>query len=160
MSIKLPNSATLGFVLLLTLGVSACAPSLSPLYRDYEIQNESATVTDQPVEERIEAALADAGWQLKEAAAPNAFATVERKLNSWGIYSVVASVEVVPMGANYVRLYIHPYRTYITGGRGKIPYLNGGLRRSVLKDLTKAFEAQGLQSIGTGKKRDEATASR
>ena len=158
MPCPLPTHFLLVLLLGFALSTGACAPSLSPLYRDYEAQADSSTVT--PIEKRIEDALTDAGWQLKPAAAPNAFATEERKLSSWGIYSVVASVEVVPLGTEYVRLYIHPYRTYITGGRGKIPYLNKSLQRSVLKDLTKAFELQSLQAIGTGEKRDKALTTR
>lgn len=152
-----PPRALLVLLIGLCLSTAACAPSLSPLYRDYEAQADTPSA---PVAERIETALTETGWHLKPAAAPNAFATEERKLSSWGIYSVVASVEVVPLGTEYVRLYIHPYRKYITGGRGKIPYLNKSLQRSVLTDLTQAFERQGLQAIGTGEKRDEALTAR
>ncbi|HMB90898.1 MAG TPA: hypothetical protein VKP65_08630 [Rhodothermales bacterium] len=158
MSYPLPTRSVLIILIGLCLSMAACAPSLSPLYRDYEAQTDSSSAA--PIDERIETALTDAGWHLKSAAAPNAFATEERKLSSWGLYSVVASVEVVPLGTEYVRLYIHPYRKYITGGRGKIPYLNKSLQRSVLKDLTRAFEQQGLQAIGTGEKRDEALTAR
>lgn len=160
MSYPLPSRSLLVILVGLCLSTTACAPSLSPLYRDYEVEPDTSPATTAAVGERIEAALTEAGWHLKPAAAPNAFATEERKLNSWGIYSVVASVEVVPLGTEFVRLYIHPYRKYITGGRGKIPYLNKSLQRSVLKDLTKAFEQQGLQAIGTGEKRDEALTAR
>ena len=148
---------SLSYVLagLLALSLSACAPSLSPLYRDYEVQAE-----DQPITERIEEALAEAGWESKPSSAPNAIATQERKVRSWGLYSVVVSLEAVPVGGGYVRLYLHPYRKYFTGNRGKIPYLNTTLRRSVLRDLNEAFQTRGLVAIGTSLERDrQASAS-
>ena len=138
----------------LVLSVNACAPSLSPLYRDYEVQS-----AEQPIADRIEAALAEAGWPLTPASAPNVLATEERKIRSWGLYSVVVSLEAVSVGEDYVRLYLHPYRKYFTGSRGKIPYLKKGLQRALLKDLNEAFYNQGLVAVGTDLERDrEATA--
>ena len=147
----------LSFVLagVLALSVSACAPSLSPLYRDYEIQAE-----DQPVTQRIEEALAEAGWERIPSSAPNVIATQERKVRSWGLYSVVVSLEAVPVGQGYVRLYLHPYRKYFTGNRGKIPYLNTTLRRAVLKDLNEALQTRGLVAIGTSVDRDRQASAR
>ena len=140
---------------LLTLSLSACAPSLSPLYRDYEIQT-----LDQPIAERIEAALTEAGWQSTPSSAPNAIATQERKVRSWGLYSVVVSLEAVPVGESYVRLYLHPYRKYFTGNRSKIPYLKKSLQRTLLKDLNETFKTHGLVAVGTGLERDRQTSAR
>ncbi len=142
-------------VFLLALALGACAPSLSPLYRDYEV-----APAEPPIVQRIEAALAEAGWQTAPASAPNAVATEERKMSSWGLYTVVVSLEVVPVGDAYVRLYVHPYRKYFTGGRGKIPYLNKTLQRAVLRDLNAAFEKQGLRAVGTSVERDRRATSR
>ena len=148
---------SLSYVLagLLALSLSACAPSLSPLYRDYEIQT-----LDRPTTERIEEALAEAGWQSIPASAPNAIATQERKVRQWGLYSVVVSLEAVPVGEGYVRLYLHPYRKYFTGNRSKIPYLKKSLQRTLLKDLNAAFENQGLVAIGSGIDRDRQASAR
>ena len=140
---------------LLALSLSACAPSLSPLYRDYEIQTE-----DQPIAQRIEEALIEAGWQTTPSSAPNVIATQERKVRSWGLYTIVVSLEVVPVGESYVRLYLHPYRKYFTGNRSKIPFLKKGLQRALLKDLNETFESRGLVAIGTGLDRDRQTSSR
>ena len=139
----------------LVLSVNACAPSLSPLYRDYEVQQ-----AEEPVAERIEAALVEAGWQVVPASAPNALATDERKVRSWGLYSVVVSLEVVPVGEHYVRLYLHPYRKYFTGNRSKIPFLKKSLQRALLTDLNRAFYQEGLQAIGTGIDRDRQASAR
>ena len=139
----------------LALSVTACAPSISPLYRDFQVQQ-----AEEPVAERIEAALAEAGWQVVPASAPNAVATEERKVKSWALYSVVVSLEVVPVGEEYVRLYLHPYRKYFTGSRSKIPFLDGSLQRALLKDLYEAFNKEGLQAIGTGRERDRQTSAR
>ena len=143
------------YALVLALSVNACAPSLSPLYRDYEVQQ-----AEEPVAERIEAALVEAGWQVVPASAPNALATDERKVRSWGLYSVLVSLEAVPVGEHYVRLYLHPYRKYFTGNRSKIPYLDKGLQRALLRDLYEAFHNQGLLAVGTGIERDRQTSAR
>ncbi len=148
---------SLSYVLagLLALSLSACSPSLSPLYRDYEIRT-----ADQPLAERIEDALAEAGCQSTPSSAPNALATQERKVRSWGLYSVVVSLEAVPVGGSYVRLYLHPYRKYFTGNRSKIPFLKKSLQRTLLKDLNEAFETRGMVAIGTGLERDRQAAAR
>lgn len=148
---------SLSYVLagLLALSLSACSPSLSPLYRDYEIRT-----ADRPLAERIEDALAEAGWQSTPSSAPNALATQERKVRSWGLYSVVVSLEAVPVGGSYVRLYLHPYRKYFTGNRSKIPFLKKSLQRMLLKDLNEAFETRGMVAIGTGLERDRQASAR
>ena len=136
---------------LLLLTLSACAPSLAPLYRDYEVEQPSASI--QPL---LEGALQEAGWTLEEAPAANIVRTQPRTLSRWGLYDVVASLEVAPVGDQHVRLYVHPYREYITGGRSKIPYLKGSIRRAFLPELTEALEARGLKLLGTPIQRDRA----
>lgn len=140
---------------LLAASLGACAPSLSPLYRDYEIHAQ-----DEDVKAQITAALEEAGWSIVPGSAPNVIATEERKVNSWLIYDVVVSLEAVPMGEEYVRLYVHPYRKYFTGSRSKIPYLKKGLAGSLLEDLNEALERRGLQAIGTSVSRDRQAAAR
>ncbi|MFQ5569456.1 MAG: hypothetical protein ACE5G0_07260 [Rhodothermales bacterium] len=155
MSLPCSFSSSCLLASLLVVTLSACSPSLSPLYRDYEVQAET-----RPVEERIERALSETGWKTVSASTPNAVSTEERKVSSWVIYRVFVSLEVVPIGDEYVRLYFHPYRKYFTGGRSKIPYLNKSLRRSLLRDLNAAFREQGLIAIGTGIDRDKEAAAR
>ena len=155
MTLRTASLQGLVLVVGLAFSVTACAPSLSPLYRDYAVQQ-----AEVPVPERIETALIEAGWQVTPSSAPNALATDERKVRSWGLYSVVVSLEVVPVGEDYVRLYVHPYRKYFTGNRSKIPYLKKSLQRALLRDLNQAFHDEGLQAIGTGIDRDRQAAAR
>lgn len=141
------------FVCLAALLAAGCAPTLSPLYRDYEARR-----AEVPVEERIADALETAGWTLRPADAPNAVATEPRRVSNWGLYRVVVHLEAVPVGDDHVRLYVHPYRRFFTGGRSKIPFLNGRLRRQLVGDLNEAFAAHDLQPLGTSVQRDrEAT---
>lgn len=133
--------------------LAGCAPSLSPLYRDFE-----TTTIAPPLPARIGAALEAAGWQTRAGDAPNVVATETRRLGNWGLYAVEVYLEAVPVGSDHVRLYFHPYRHFFTGGRSKIPYLNGRLRRALLADLDAAFADEGLLLIGTSVERDrEAT---
>ena len=149
---------------------SGCSPKLSPLYRDYEVVHDSTETmampagsdaeTSGPMEDRsatfqdIRAGLEAAGWTVTEGVTDNVLATEPRKFREWGVYSIEVDLEVAPVGGNYVRLLVHPYRIYFTGAKRKIPYLRGTLARSVLKDLHAAFEEQGLHHIGTAQMRD------
>lgn len=143
--------------------LSGCSPRLSPLYRDYEVEVETSdgpvesTDDNEAVMQRIRDGLQQAGWTVGEAATPNVVAAESRKFREWGLYSIEVDLEVAPVGGNYVRLFVHPYRIYFTGAKRKIPYLRGSLARSVLKDLHEAFEEQGLEHIGTAQTRDRAT---
>lgn len=159
------------FLLLCLAGIAAttgCAPSFSPLYRDFDVEPRAAgsvtaervsTTTDSgesgDVYARIRTALAEAGWSEDEAAAPNVVSTQPRTLSDWGLYRVLVSLDVVPIGGQHVRVLFHPVRRYFTGGRSKIPYLNSGMRRELLPSLNEAFKAQGLHPIGTPRERDE-----
>jgi len=152
--------------------LGGCAPSFSPLYRDYDVEpasnrdqaeyavtssaeRQDTERTDDDLYARIRAALADAGWTETDSAAPNAVSTETRSLSNWGIYRVVVSLDVVPVGEHHVRVLFHPARRYFTGGRSKIPYLDSGLRRALLPDLNEALSKQGLYPIGTPRERDE-----
>lgn len=134
-----------------SLLLSACSPSLSPLYRDYQVPSDEGT----PIEQRVTSALAEAGWDTVGVNIPNAITTEEKTLSNWGIYKVTATLEVTPLGQDHVRVYVHPYRHYITGGKGKIPYLTPSLRSKFLTSLNQAFRAQGLAAVGTPIERDE-----
>lgn len=142
-------------MMLVAVLAAGCSPKISPLYRDYEVTAEDAGA-DEVVLDRIEEGLRDAGWSLTDPVTDNVVATDERSFRSWGLYSVRVSLEVAPIGGDYVRLMIHPYRQYAWGTKSKIPYLRGGLARSVLSDLHDSFEAQGLEFIGTRESRDKA----
>lgn len=149
-----------GAVWLLLAGtLTACAPSLSPLYRDYQVATR-ADSAEADLYEQIRSGLAEAGWQTAASAAPNVVATEAKTINNWGLYKVKASLEVAPVAEGYVRVFIHPYRYYITGGRSKIPYLRGHLRGAIVQDLNEAFKEQGLVLAGTPFDRDNVSMQR
>lgn len=129
---------------------TGCSPSISPLYRDYEVQP-----SHPPVEQRIAAALAVAGWSLAPEGPGGALRTEPQTFGNWGLYKLEAALEVTPLGRDHVRVFIHPYRTYVTGGRSKIPYLPKRLRKNLLTRLNEAFEEEGLAVVGTPFERDE-----
>jgi hypothetical protein len=150
-----------------------CAPSVSPLYRDYDVVTppdagtESASIgrnaettsgaklAGQDVYARIRVALADAGWVERPPVAPNAISTEPRQLSNWGLYRVLVSLDVVPVGDRHVRVFFHPVRRYFTGSRSKIFHLDGAMQRALLTELNATFEVQGLYPIGTPRERDE-----
>lgn len=140
-------------LLVLTLLVAGCTPKLSPLYRDYAVTDRAPT-QDDILLERIGVGLSSAGWTVVDGVTDNVVATEARQFREWGLYSVRVSLEVAPVGGDFVRLLVHPYRHYFTGAQSKIPYLRPGLAESVLDDLHEAFEAEGLTFIGTAQSRD------
>lgn len=131
------------FLLLIPFFLPACSPSLSPLYRDYGIQTEADLIYD-----NIRESLVEAGWQETTSSALNVIVTEEKTLSRWGIYRVVASLEIVPIGNEYVRVFVNPYRRFFTGSRSKIPFLPPTLKRKTLSDITRAMEKRGLILIG------------
>ncbi len=134
--------------------LAGCAPSISPLYRDYDLQDAGGT-DDFDMRDRIRAALAETRWTVVPSSAPHVVATDTVTLQRWGLYRVEVSLEVAPVGDRYVRVFVHPYRRYFTGARRKIPYFKRRLRRSILPELARAFEAQGLYAIGSAMERDK-----
>lgn len=148
-------------VFLIGIGLwTGCASSLTPLYRDFEVDAVEAPAaptapTDAALYDRIERALLEAGWQQVEAQAPNVVSTGTRELRDWGIYSIQVSLDVVPLNDDFVRVYVHPYRHYFTGSRSKLGFLSKGLGRSFLPDLRAAFAAEGLHPVGTHVTRDK-----
>ena len=145
--------AALSVVAALVIG--ACAPSISPLYRDY-----AAATPDPHLRTRVERALERTRWEVRPSTTPNVIATDTVTLRRWGLYSVEVSLEVAPIDDRYVRVLVHPYRHYFTGGRRKIPYFKRSLRRQILPELSAAFEAEGLQVMGSSVERDRASRRR
>lgn len=146
----LTPSLLLFFAFLLLQG---CSPNLGPLYRDYEVDtlDESAVGANAGVEDiydRILAALDTAGWDTVAASAPNVIKTDSRILNRWLLYRTVASLEVIPIGDEYVRVLIHPYRHNFLRMKSKLPYLPKNVERQIVPELSAALEAQGLYTLG------------
>ena len=146
-------------ILLLSLVVTACAPSISALYRDYAYEDET-----EPGPSKEQSALRDAleaaGWTVIPGPSNNVLATEPRTFRRWGIYRTEVELEVAPVAGPYVRVLVHPYRHFFTGGRSKIPYLRGGLARAVLGPLTVALDDVGLAYYGTAQQRDRAAGAR
>lgn len=141
-------------VLLMATASIGCTPRLSPLYRDFSIDDSGQNEHD--IYERLTLAMEEAGWSVIEGVTSNIVATEGRDFNSWGIYTMEVELEASPVGDGYVRLFIHPYRRYFTGTRGKMPYLKPGLAKAVLSTLETPFEAYGLKFAGTAASRDKA----
>ncbi len=164
--------------LVASLLFSACAPSLAPLYRDYDVvppdTSRAASLADPAerpatlsaalpdervapamVRQRIVAALHEAGWDTTSTNLPHAVATRERVLQRWGLYRIVAYLEVAPLGRDHVRIYAHPFRKYVFGKASKIPYLTRPIRSRFLPELDEAFAKHGLQPVGTPFERDD-----
>jgi hypothetical protein len=94
---------------------------------------------------RIQNALQAAGWELASSEITNVVRTEPQTLSRWGIYKVTAYLEAVPVGEDHVRIYFHPYREYVTGGRSKIPFLTEGVQEELLLPLHRELEKQGLR---------------
>lgn len=122
-----------------------CAPSLSPLYRDFRDEADAGT----DVYSRIERALESADWTVRDAVTDNVVATEPRSIRSWGIYSVEVELEIVPLAGDHVRVFVNPYRHFFQGTRRKVPYLRKSWARSSIRDLTEALETEGLAFEGT-----------
>ena len=160
-----------------SLFLSACAPSLAPLYRDYDtppdtllvvavseavdpsgepssiVPDEGAGATTVP--ERIVAALNEAGWDTTATDLPHAIATKERVLRRWGMYRITVYLEVTPLGRDHVRIYMHPFRKYVFGKASKIQYLTRRVRSRFMPELDEAFAKHGLKPAGTPFERDD-----
>ena len=140
--------------LLLCLGLAACAPRLSPTYRDFEVRPAPTAQADSTVEARLQRAAEAAGWTLVPPDAPGVVSTARRDVGG----RTRAALDLVPLDGGFVRVYVRARKRSLLGGRGKVFALNGRLRRAVLSGLTEALEAEGLVPLGTPRDRDkEAT---
>lgn len=140
-------SKSFSFTIVLLGAVLAvgCSPSLAPMFKDFEF----AVHGENDVPERVMTALEESGWVLSDSSAlPTVVLTEERILDRRGIYKNTAVLEVLPVGDQYVRVLIHPYRDHLIGSRSKLPYLPGNIERQIVPDLVASFEANGLYRPG------------
>lgn len=100
-------------ILLLGLAGAGCSPRLVPLYYDYRLPD-----TTGPSLQPVARALAAAGWEVSQ---PDSLhlETMPRSLQHWGLYRVVVRLEAVPVDGRFVRVFIHPYRHYITAAAAR-----------------------------------------
>ena len=123
--------------------LQGCSPNLGPLYRDYEVDKVDVDIYD-----RILSALDATGWDTTTASAPNSIKTEGRIMNRWLIYRTVASLEIIPIGDDYVRVLIHPYRHNFLRMRSKLPYLPSNIERKIVPQLTAALADEGVYIPG------------
>lgn len=142
------------FVVVTLLTVQGCAPSIVPLYRDYETAS-----TGDSVYAQIREALVESDWELSENRyGESVISTEEKSLQNFGIYKTSARIDVAQVNGGYVRVYVHPFRKYlISGRRSKIPYLDRRMRRQVVAPLNDALAARGIQIRGSALEREEKT---
>jgi hypothetical protein len=138
--------------LLAILVIAGCAPSVTPLYRDFVVP--AAPADSAGVLDLVREALVEAGWTPAPSVSPVAVSTDVRTVSDIGLYRTEVSLEAVPLGGRHVRVFFHPYRRYLTGGRSKVPYLGSGLRRRLLPPLAAALERRGLAAAGAPRDRD------
>lgn len=139
-------------IVFLSLIFTGCTPSLSPLYRDYQVPADSSySAADTS---RIKKALRDAGWTVRPSAQANIISTTPRVIDNWILYKVEVSIETIPINDKYLRLFVHPRRRYITGGRTKISFLKDSLREELVPPLTESLSKYGYELAGTPETRD------
>lgn len=147
----LRRTSPLLLALVVAFALSACAPRLSPPYRDYEAR----TVETDLTQALREAAVA-AGWEIVPGLDSAIVATAPRPFGSSLTSRTEASVEMVPLGRGFVRVAIRAeQRSKLFGGRSKVYALDRDLREAVLADLTEALRERGLVPLGTPRDRDE-----
>lgn len=144
----------LGLSLWLGVAGMGCSPRLVPLYYDYQLPS----ATEAPLYP-VAQALTAAGWEVIRGDSLH-LETAPRAMRHWGLYQVVVRLEAVSVDGRFVRLFIHPYRRYLTGRRSKIPYLPAGLQAILLPQLHTALAAKELKPIGTAFQRDRLDSRR
>jgi len=126
-------------------GLAGCRPPSAPLY--YDVRDAETADRPTPALDRIEEALIEAGWTIASTARPGAIATEERTLRRWGLYRIVVSLEALPLGDKHVRVFIHPYRRFATGGQSKPFAIDRPLRESLLEPVEEALFARGFEAV-------------
>ena len=145
-----PRRGALLAACLLALGLAACAPRLSPAYRDFEVRA-AMPAADTLLDARLRRALAASDWSLAPQETPYVLSTEPRDVGG----RVRAALDLVPVDGGYVRVYVRASKGRLFGGRGKVYALDERLRRVVLADLSEALEVEGLFPLDAPRERDE-----
>ncbi|MDZ4698602.1 MAG: hypothetical protein SH809_02750 [Rhodothermales bacterium] len=128
------------------IGLAGCSPRVSLLYVDYEVEGDPATTAD-----RVAEGFQEAGWELAPPEVPNAVRTTSRTFDRRILYKTIAYLEAVPIGDEYVRVFIHPFRHPFVGARNKLPYMPNTLRRAVFRPLGEALETREIFQRGAAR---------
>lgn len=138
--------------------LSACAPRLTPPYRDFEVRarpTATAAEGDTSLTARLRASVVEAGWTPAPSDDPAVVATVPREIATGFFSRTTASVELVPLGGGFVRVWVRGESRSFLGGRTKAFALTPTLRERIFEPLGAALEARGLVALGTPRDRDE-----
>lgn len=130
--------------LLAALVLGACTPPSAPLFHDF--RQPGPEVAGDSLLAVVALALEDAGWTVS-AIESGVVRTQEQTVRQWGIYRIVVSLEAMPIGERHVRVFIHPFRRFVTGGQSKLFALDAGLRASLLPPLDREFAGRGFTPI-------------
>jgi hypothetical protein len=146
--------------LALLLGVSACAPVLSPPYRDFEVRAlpTAAASGDTTLTARLRASAEAAGWETVPSLSAGVVTTAPRPVGAGALSRTTAALDLVPVDGDppqFVRVVVRAERRSFLFGRSKVYALDGPLREAVLAPITEALAARGLFALGTPRDRDE-----
>jgi hypothetical protein len=141
------NTRTVLSTVTLALVLGACAPSMDPLYRDFQRETAVAELSTAALQVTLRRALESAGWEIADESVEPSVRTMPRTHARWGVYRVTVYLEALPLGERHVRVMIHPYREYVWGTRSKLPYLTRPIREAIVPELEQALSAHGLTVI-------------
>jgi hypothetical protein len=138
------------YLLAACLVLGACAPRLSPPYRDFEIRG---AAPDSSLTGRLVAAAEAAGWSAE--GGPEGAVSTETRDFPGGLTRTSAALDLIPLDGGFVRVYVRAERGGLLGGRTKVYALDTALRDRLLRPISEALRAQGLVVLGTPRDRDE-----
>jgi hypothetical protein len=145
--LSMPNSRLVPYLhvmaALAVLWLVGCSPRVSLLYVDYEVEGDPATASL-----RVAEGFQEAGWNLAPPETPNSVKTDPRTFDRRILYKTIAYLEAVPIGDEYVRIFIHPFRHPFVGARNKLPYMPNTLRRAIFRPLGEALETREIFQRG------------
>jgi hypothetical protein len=126
---------------------AGCAPSVTPLYRDFEPMAGEGLAEQDRLLEQLAVVAREAGWELAPSEASNVVTTTRRTISRGVLSKTTVSLDLIPLGGRHVRVLFHPRKEYVTGERTKVAYLDGSLRRRLLPPLHEALEEGGLVPV-------------
>lgn len=137
-------------VLVLALSLCACAPRLTPPYRDFRVAAPDSALTD-----LLREAAVAAGWTLDASPSISVVTTAPRVVGGT-LTPTTVQLELVPLDGRVVRVWVRGEARGILGGRTKLYSLTPSLRERTLGPLSAALAARGLRALDAPRERDEA----
>lgn len=146
-----PATPAVRLLLVLVVLLSACAPRLSPPYRDFRVASPDSALAD-----RLREAAVEAGWSLSPGPTTAVVTTAPRAVGA-SMSPTTAVLEMVPMSGDVVRVWVRGETRGLLGGRTKLYALTPTLRERTLSELSDALAARGLRALDAPHVRDEET---